>query len=204
MNGEHGLRAFASRVVTDGVSVNFLFARRRSSSDSISSVELSFEDFTDREVETYFQPIAVDPGRTQVFTASYGSGPTPHEVRRCSSKEYYSMIGSTRRNADLQRQKHQVGVDTIEAQFPTAKTTDMRQYHRYITYLLNHYDTLANFYDISTAQVTFQNYQGRQRARQEMANIIIHGGRKYNPSKRRNTRKNRKRRKKKKIQQHQR
>jgi hypothetical protein len=189
LNGEHGLRAFASRVVTDGVSVNFIFARRMSSGDSISGVELLFEDFTDREVETHFQPIAVDPGRTQVFTASYGSGPTPHEVRRCSSKEYYSMAGSTRRNAELQRQKHQIGLDTVETLFPTAKTADIRQYDRYITYLLNHYDTLANFYDISTAQVTFQNYQGKQRARQEMAAILIHGGPNYNATKRRNTRK---------------
>jgi hypothetical protein len=63
LNGENGSRAFASRVVTDGVSVNFLFARRPSG-DSISSVELSFEEFTVREVETYFQPITVDPGRT--------------------------------------------------------------------------------------------------------------------------------------------
>jgi hypothetical protein len=199
LNGEHGLRAFASRVVTDGVSVNFIFARRRSSGDSISSVELSFEDFTDREVETHFQPIAVDPGRTQVFTDSYGSGPTPHEVRRCSSKEYYSMTGSTRRNAELQRQKHQIGLDTVETLFPTAKTADIRQYDRYITYLLTHYDALANFYDISTAQATFQNYQGKQRARQEMADILIHSGRKYNATKRRNTRKNRKRGKKKRI-----
>jgi hypothetical protein len=49
-------------------------------SQSIHEMVLCFpkcEHFTDREVETYFQPIAVDPGRIQVFAASYGSGPTP-------------------------------------------------------------------------------------------------------------------------------
>lgn len=39
----------------------------------------------------------VDPGRTHVFTAAYGSRDQPHQVRRCSTKEYYHMTGSNRR-----------------------------------------------------------------------------------------------------------
>lgn len=194
---KNSTHAFASRILTDGVAVNFVFARKSPSKDNISGVQLSFDDFTDREVETYFQPVAVDPGRTQVFTAAYGSGYNPHEIRRCSSKEYYSMTGSGRRNASLQRQKHELGIDMIEAQLPTPKTADMRQYHEHISYVLRHYETLARFYDITTAELRFQNYQGVQRAREEMANILISGGKKYNSSKRHNTRKNRKRRKKK-------
>jgi hypothetical protein len=37
--------------------------------------------------------------------------------------------------------------------------------------------------------VTFQNYQGGNVRSKEMANIVIHGGRKYNHTKGRNTRK---------------
>jgi hypothetical protein len=113
------------------------------------------------------------------------------------------MTGSGRRNASLQRQKHELGIDMIEAQLPTPKT-DMRQYHEHISYVLRHYETLARFYDITTAELRFQNYQGVQRAREEMANILISGGKKYNSSKRHNTRKNRKRRKKKRMDQQQR
>ena len=54
--------AFANRVLTDGVAVNFAFGRKAASEDSLSSVQLSLEDFTDREVNTYFQLVAVDPG----------------------------------------------------------------------------------------------------------------------------------------------
>jgi hypothetical protein len=191
--------AFANRVLTDGVAVNFAFGRKAASEDSLSSVQLSFEDFTDREVNTYFQLVAVDPGRTQVFTAAYGAGPAPHEIRRVSSKEYYSMTGSGRRNFLLQQQKHQMGIDQIECQIPTPKTSHIQQYHRYISYILRYYEELAGFYDMGTAERRFQNYQGVQRARDEMANVFVTGGKKYNPSRRKKLRKNRKRRKKKEI-----
>ena len=86
---------------------------------------------------------------------------------------------------------------TALEELPTPKAADMRRYHEHISYVLRHYETLARFYDITTAELRFQNYQGVQRAREEMANILISGGKKYNSSKRHNTRKNRKRRKKK-------
>lgn len=46
--------AFANRVLTDGVAVNFAFGRKPASEDSLSSVQLSFEDLTDTEMNTYF------------------------------------------------------------------------------------------------------------------------------------------------------
>ena len=133
------------------------------------------------------------------FTAAYGAGPAPHEIRRVSSKEYYSMTGSGRRNFLLQQQKHQMGIDQIECQIPTPKTSHIQQYHRYISYILRYYEELAGFYDMGTAERRFQNYQGVQRARDEMANVFVTGGKKYNPSRRKKLRKNRKRRKKKEI-----
>src|ERR1700730_7310480 len=105
--------------------LSILHLQEVASEDSLSSVQLSFDDFTDREVDKYFQLVAVDPGRTQVFTAAYGAGPTPHEIRRISSKECYSMTGSERRNILLQRQKHEMGIDHVEDQLPTRKTTNM-------------------------------------------------------------------------------
>ncbi|KAG0162504.1 hypothetical protein DFQ28_004833, partial [Apophysomyces sp. BC1034] len=43
---------------------------------------------------------------------------------------------------------------------------------------------LGIFYNLSTAQSRFQGYQLRQRAKEEMANILIDGGLKYNRAKR--------------------
>jgi hypothetical protein len=42
--------------------------------------------------------------------------------------------------------------------------------------------------------MAFENYQGVQRAREEMTNVLINGGKKYNKTKRKKIRKNRKRR----------
>ena len=113
--------------MTDGFSVN-LFARKRRSEESVHNVQLSFEDFTDTEVQNHFELVAVDPGRNHVFTAAYGSSNEPHQIRRISTTEYYSLTGSKKRNQSLQIEKNQQGIATVEAQIPTPKTVSMDQY----------------------------------------------------------------------------
>ncbi|KAI7907024.1 uncharacterized protein BX663DRAFT_548116 [Cokeromyces recurvatus] len=38
--------------------------------DAKEEVQLELEDFCDEEVQKYFQPCAVDPGRDHIFTAT--------------------------------------------------------------------------------------------------------------------------------------
>jgi hypothetical protein len=66
----------------------------------------------------------------------------------------------------------------------------------YIKYIVEHMDRLFSFYSFHRAKTNFRNYQGRQRAREEMLSIFLDGGKKYNAKKRKYTRKNRRRRKK--------
>ena len=55
---------------------------------------------------------------------------------------------------------------------------------------------MLNFYGFNTTKDQFFLYQGRQRAPEIMANMIINGGSKYNRSKRSNKKKRKKERKK--------
>jgi hypothetical protein len=183
--------AFANRILTDGHAVNFLFARKRGGKDSTDHVQLGFEDFTDAEIATYFEVAAIDPGRTQVFTAAYGSGEERHQIRRCSTSEYYSMTGSKRRNQKLQQEKKEAGILRIEESWPTGKTCNIRQYQSYVAHLLNNFDELSKFYDVSRGKMRFNNYQGVQRSREEMVNMLVNGGKKYSKSRRKKARKNR-------------
>ncbi|ORE03663.1 hypothetical protein BCV72DRAFT_264421 [Rhizopus microsporus var. microsporus] len=75
------------------------------------------------------------------------------------------------------------GMKSVLLGIPSIKTTSLMQYH---------------FYGYETAEGRFHCYQGVRRAREEMVNILINGGKKYNKDRRKNTRKNRRRRKKKK------
>jgi hypothetical protein len=188
--------AFANKIVTDGYAINFLFARKKASDEKVQNTQLDLEDFTASEIHEHFQPVAVDPGRNQIFTACYGSGQTEHQVRRMSTTEYYTTTGSSQRNKTLQKEKRETGFAEIEANLPTAKTAGIRQYHKYIEYVLEHMETIFSFYSFNRGEMKFRNYQGRQRAQEEMACIFLDGGKKYNAKKRKHTRKNRRRRKK--------
>jgi hypothetical protein len=139
----------------------------------------------------------LDPGRGQVFTASYGSGEESHEIRRCSTREYYAYTGSRRHERKERRRMQDSNMQDVFLNLPTTKTARLSTYLRYQAYVLLHLTRMLHFYDLSTAESRLHLYQGVQRARQEMANILINGGRKYNKAKRKNTRKNRKKRRKK-------
>ncbi|KAH8552138.1 hypothetical protein BGW37DRAFT_466742 [Umbelopsis sp. PMI_123] len=102
--------------------------------------------------------------------------------------EYYSMTGSKRRNQKLQ-QKKEAGILKIEESWQTGKTCNIRQYQSYVAPLLNNFDELSKFYDISRGKMRFENFQSVQRSREEMANMLVNGGKKYSKSRRKNTQK---------------
>jgi hypothetical protein len=161
----------------------------------VQSVQLEFTDFSPAELTQQFGLSGLDPGRTQVFTASWGHGQTSHQVRRCSTKEYNAMSGTKNRNLHMQLLKREAGIDIIESQIPTAKTASLETYQLYVHYILEHLDNLMNFYDSTHGVMRFNNYRGKQKAREAMAAMITTGGMKYDRKKRKNkSRKSRRRR----------
>ncbi|KAK9760615.1 hypothetical protein K7432_015190 [Basidiobolus ranarum] len=138
---------------------------------------------------------AIDPNRNQVFAASYVDGDISHQLRRCSTVEYYTYTGSKRHAKREMEIMCVEDMSTIFKNIPTAKTANTSPYLQYVTYILLHLQKILAFTRHSIAKNRFHLYQGVQRARQAMVNILVNGGRKYNKSKRQIT-KNRKKRKK--------
>jgi hypothetical protein len=189
-------KTFANKVLTDGTSVVFIFSRPAKT--EIDNIDLELDDFSSEEVQEFFHPCAIDPGRTNAVTAAYGYGSTSHMLRRLSTKEYYHQIGSQQSNASVQRMKDRVGVTTIESAVPTGKTANLLSYLSHVQYLVRHLTDLFNFYNEQQGQRSLLAYKNKQRAVAEAVNLLINGGKKYNRQKRKNTRKNRKKRKRKK------
>ena len=187
---------FMCSMMTDGFGACFVFARCKPKKETNPNV-FDLEDFQADEVKEHFLPCALDPGRRQIFTATVAHSPEELEIRRCSGKERACYAGTNRRATYVERLKTQQNVKTIETNLPTAKTVNNEKFQERIRYLLVHLPRLFQFYSYKSAPFRFNDYQGRQRANAEMANILINGGKKYNKMKRKNTIKNRKQRKKK-------
>jgi hypothetical protein len=178
-------------VQTDGFGVCFLFARKKRES-TYGSTETVFklEDFSQSAVERFFLPCTIDPGRKSVFTATIGHSTEEHQIRSCSSKERKCYTGSKRRQQFVDGLKSRRGIKSIETGIPPPKTVDMARITNYVKYMLTHLDTLFEFYNYKSAKFRFHNYQGRQRANDELANMLIDGGKKYNKARRKKTKRN--------------
>ncbi|KAL1934459.1 hypothetical protein VTP01DRAFT_6641 [Rhizomucor pusillus] len=84
-------------------------------------MELVLSDFKE-EIENYFMPCGLNPGRRNIFQAAYGAQNTEHEIRRSSTREYYQWTGSPKRNENLKKARKRNGIEEIESNFPSAKT----------------------------------------------------------------------------------
>lgn len=191
-NAGQGGVMFSNRIRTDGYSVDFEFARRRKPDSQIIGTDLDLQSFDAEEIERNFIPCAIDPGICQAFTAAYGDGEVPHEVRQASTSEYYMYTGSPQRLRELQKEKRTAGIDVLESQLDTGKTVFLDDYVSYTNTLLRNLERFFTFYGPHRAEDRFHNYQGTQRAREELVNIIVTGSKKYNRRRRSKTRKNRK------------
>ncbi|KAL1931690.1 hypothetical protein VTP01DRAFT_9833 [Rhizomucor pusillus] len=157
---------------------------------------LQLSDFKE-EIENYFMPCALDPGRRDIFQAAYGAQNTEHEIRRTSTREYYQWAGSPKRIENLKKTRKRNGIEEIESKFPSAKNADITRYSEYVRYLFLHLETLFTFYCFhNDAERRFRAYQGKQRAQEELVNVIVNGGKKYDSAKRKHRMRNRRERKK--------
>ncbi|KAI7863718.1 hypothetical protein BDF14DRAFT_1841549 [Spinellus fusiger] len=88
---------------------------------------------------------------------------------------------------------NQEGLTDVFLNIPTSKTASITSYLGYVSYIYILYlqQPLAfnnnNNNNNNTAETRLHLYQGVQRAREEMVNILVNRGRKYNKYRRRKT-----------------
>ncbi|CEI87983.1 hypothetical protein RMCBS344292_02388 [Rhizopus microsporus] len=197
--------AFANLIRSDGFAADVVLYKSISnnediteqSSDSTFDIQLLSDVLRPGDVDN-FSLCGLDPGRQHAFTTSYNEGENSHQIKRVSTAEYYNYTGSIRHQRKEQIRMEKEGMKNVLLNIPSTKATSLTQYHMYMTYIMANIQKILDFYGYETAEGRFHCYQEVQRAREEMVNILINVGKKYNKDRRKNTRKNRRRKKKKK------
>ncbi|KAG2202266.1 hypothetical protein INT46_009992, partial [Mucor plumbeus] len=148
---------FFNTIKSDGFAVDFLFERIRAAA-------------LKEEVERIYQSVFIDPDRKAVYTAVIGLDTSNHQIRQCSTKEYYNLTGPTKYSSRLQKLKYIKGLTSIETNIPIQKTYSSILYDRFIQYIIVHKDKLLALY-------------GRQRAPEVIVNMLFNGDKKRNKKK---------------------
>ncbi|GAA5809667.1 hypothetical protein MFLAVUS_003079 [Mucor flavus] len=156
-------KMFLNGLYTDGYTCRVLFCRKLLPSLAEHRVSLELDDFTTEEVEQYFRPCAVDPGRIDVFVSYHGG----NDIHRLSSSEYYNMHGTVTRQKSEQGRKGRSGLEAIETNIPSPKTLSIEKDSSYITYMIEHLNALHSFYNFETAKIKWLNYLASQKTIQE-------------------------------------
>lgn len=186
---------FANKILTDGSSVSFVFSRKAKPHDQ--KVQLELTDFTLEEVVEVFNPCAIDPGRSNAFTAAYGFGDESHMVVKYTTREYYNSLKTPAEESFLQM-KQQAGIIEVEKAMPTPKTCDEGKYYEYVHYVLAHVPELYQVYGPEDGKLRYFKYKNKQKAISEAVNILANGGKKYRKKKNGNTKRTRRRKRKQK------
>jgi hypothetical protein len=195
-----GRLMFYGYILTDGVSLNFVFTRL----PSPSRLDLYAPDFnTSHITQGHFNIVGLDPGRRDVVTTAGGRDPGRYSERQVSTAEYHTISGATKRRQYLEIRKHTTIVATeegvpvtmkqLESTLPTVSSSTTEAIRQRLSYLSH----ASSFYGIEQSRNTFKAYQGRQRATATTVNIALNGGPKYNRLKRsiQHKKQNRKRKK---------
>ena len=122
-----------------------------------------------------------------MYTAAIGLDTSNHQIRQCSTKEYYNLNGLTKYLSRLQKLKDNKDLASIETNILTQKTCSSIFYDRFVQYIIIYKDKLFTFYDKNAAKDRFFLYQGRQRAPEIMVNMLLNRDKKYNKKKRNKT-----------------
>ncbi|KAI7863737.1 hypothetical protein BDF14DRAFT_1841639 [Spinellus fusiger] len=98
------------------------------------------------------------------------------------------MTGSVRITKKATQRMNQEGLTDVFLNILTSKAASITSYLGYVSYIfLNLQQILAFNNNNNTAETRLHLYQGVQRAREEMVNILVNRGRKYNKYRRRKT-----------------
>ncbi|KAI8879272.1 hypothetical protein K501DRAFT_193937 [Backusella circina FSU 941] len=168
---------FDCLINTDGFGVYFVFVRKKKKASATTKKAMfTLVDFDRQYIENFFMPCTVDPGRKSVLSAAVVQDSSSHKIRSCKAKERECCTGSKRRLRFVDELKATTGIKRIKMKIPSSKTGSIQETTNYIKYILTNSDALFNFCSIKTAIFRFHDYQGRQHANDELANILIDGG----------------------------
>ncbi|ORY91372.1 hypothetical protein BCR43DRAFT_518717 [Syncephalastrum racemosum] len=168
---------FTGHIQTDGHGVDFILARQRREGEHVKDVtELAVDEAWQNKYEIW----GVDPGVTEVFVASNDHNEAPHQIRKMSAAEFYSIAGYKKSSKKMLEAKQGgiIQAETWLSQF-RYKTSDPNVLMQYLQQLFELLPQLTGFYREYGPKLRFNNYAGRQRAEAEVLNIFVNGGRKY-------------------------
>ncbi|CEP14296.1 hypothetical protein [Parasitella parasitica] len=156
-------KMFLNVLYTDGYTCRVLFCRTVRPLLLTENVTLELENFG-AEKDEHFRPCTADPGKKDVFVSYHRN----NDLRRLSTKEYYNLGGTIRKQRKEQELKRRrLGVEEIKSNIPTPKTTSCEQYISYIKYMFQQMDVLFNFYSFRTVAIKWRNYVGSQKRIQD-------------------------------------
>ncbi|KAI8377583.1 uncharacterized protein BYT42DRAFT_349712 [Radiomyces spectabilis] len=145
--------------------VDCIFTRRKLE----SLPQLAIENFTTAELDRAFHLWGVDPGITEIFAVNDGHGQQTHQIRRCSTAEFYHNSGVKKSAAKMLAMKQQTLTDgrsiaDIERDLPSRKSSPKANIIRYAQELSRDLNSMLNFYDDRFSSLRFWNYIGKQKA----------------------------------------
>ncbi|KAI9252577.1 hypothetical protein EDC94DRAFT_525780, partial [Helicostylum pulchrum] len=114
----------------------------------------------------------LDPGRGQVFQA--GSD----DLRRISTEEYYNLTRSVVYSRKELKERERKNMTEIFLRIPTSKTSRIYVYFDYVAYILQNLESILRYNGFNKPKDNLLLYRGKQKARAEMCNVLINGGKK--------------------------
>ncbi|KAL0077735.1 hypothetical protein J3Q64DRAFT_1862305 [Phycomyces blakesleeanus] len=162
-------KMFLNGLYLDGYTCLVLFCRKFQPALPVEKVSLELKDFSDEEVNEHFRPCAGYIGRKYAFVSYHGS----NDLRSLSSKEYYIMGSTIRRQGKEQEHKKKLGVEKIETNTPTPKTTSCQRYISHIDYMFRHTGVLFNFDGFRIVAIKWRNYIGPQKNIEYSVDILL-------------------------------
>lgn len=118
----------AKTVILDGLITDFLFEKRMGTAlqESKKNVENhglhGLEDFAYEEVKSVYKFVFIDLDEKPYSLLQLARETRNHQIRQCSTKDYYNLIWSTEYSSRVQISKTIEGLTSIEANISTQNT----------------------------------------------------------------------------------
>lgn len=119
-------KKFANKIVVDGATLVFHFARRKR--EGFNIIDLELDDFSPDEIDTYLRPCALDPGINNAFTASYGHGEVEQMLLPLTIKEHFTKLKNPLEETRLKGRKDARAISRIESNMRSTMTSSIDTY----------------------------------------------------------------------------